>query len=347
MAAIAVKLRPVEVSPTTLQYSVPKYKPRPFYQVKFYPNDEAKKTLSQPWLAQTDPMMPPYPYGKNVPFEEANHGLYGGATIQSGNKIADGRNKGKTLRKWYPNVRVEKLRSDALNVEMSIPTTARVMRTIQKVGGLDNYVLGPKPARIKELGLLGWKLRWLVMNSDAVREKHEKQRRELKLPTTSAVDTSFEAAWADKDVRGEIVQKMHAGWEALGKKDQKFTKHVREGMNWEGRVPELRALKIHDPQLMKLPETIEVEETRFEMKEVPKGWGIQEVVQDKKPKLKVLNRGGYEGDGRAIIRGRLGSNKSVTLSQASTAEEVEAAKEDEVQDDGFESRVSIRFVPED
>lgn len=286
-------------------------------------------------------MMPPYPYGKNVYFEEANHGLYGGATIQSGNKISDGRNKGRTLRKWYPNVRVEKLRSDALNVEMSIPTTARVMRTIRKLGGLDKYVLGPKAARIKELGLLGWKLRWLVMNSEAVREKHEKHRQKLGLPQTSAVDTSFEEAWADPAVRAEIMKKMYTGWEALGKKDEKFTKHVRENMKWDGKVPELHALRVHDPKKMKLPEAVEVEEARFEKKEVPSGWGIQEVVKEKKPKLRLSKRIGYEGDGRAIVKGRLGSSKRVSLSEASSPEEVEAAKEKEARGDSLQSRVEL------
>jgi len=39
------------------------------------------------------------------------------------------------------------------------------MRTINKVGGLDQYVLGDKTARIKELGVKGWELRWRVLNA--------------------------------------------------------------------------------------------------------------------------------------------------------------------------------------
>ncbi len=40
---------------------------------------------------------------------------------------------------------------------------ARVLRTMDKVGGLDEYLMGEKPARIKELGVEGWRLRWMVM----------------------------------------------------------------------------------------------------------------------------------------------------------------------------------------
>lgn len=69
----------------------------------------------------------------------------------SGNKISDGRNKGKTLRKWFPNIRLEKIRSEALDRELTIPIRARVKRTIKKCGGLDEYLLGEKAGRIKSL----------------------------------------------------------------------------------------------------------------------------------------------------------------------------------------------------
>lgn len=330
MAAAAVKLRPVEVSPSTLQYRMPIQKAYPIYKKRFHPNEDAKKTLSQPWLQQTDPMMPPYPFGKNVFFEEANQGLYGGATIQSGNKIAKGRNKGKTLRKWYPNVRVEQLKSESLDVMMSLPTTARVMRTIRKLGGLDEYLMGTKPARIKELGLLGWKLRWLVMNSQAMKEKHGLERRTLGLSETTAIDTKFEEAWADPTIRADIMQKMHTGWEALGKKDEKFKKHIQDQKRkWQDvpeEIPELHALRIYDPKKLELPETVEVEGSRYKIKvkRIPDGRGTQELEKRQLPQKKqaVRKQGLTANTGGAKIartqRGTVNSIKKAAAKKVKT-----------------------------
>lgn len=263
MSEVAVKLRPVTRSPATLQYLKPKPTAtgRPLYQRRFYPNEEAKATLSQPWLEATDPLMPPYPYGKNQSFEEANHGLYGGATIQSGNKISDGRNKGRTLRKWYPNVKVEKLKSRALNVEMSIPTVARVMRTIRKCGGLDEYLLGEKPGRIKELGLLGWKLRWLILKSSAMKERHNQERESLGVPTTLDPSANFADVWADPVMKKKLIAKMQIGWEQL---KERASKHP---------VGEVRkSLQLFSPRRMALPQ--EVEDEPVEVPVVQAGFGL-------------------------------------------------------------------------
>ncbi|EGD97954.1 50S ribosomal protein L24 [Trichophyton tonsurans CBS 112818] len=125
--------------------------------------------------------IPPCPYGPRRTFKQADSGLYGGATIIFGNKISKGRNKGKTRRIWKPNVRKEKVYSKALDEEIELKVTHGVLRTINKVGGLDEYLLGDKPARIKELGMFGWKLRWRVMTSLAMKEKFALERQQLGL----------------------------------------------------------------------------------------------------------------------------------------------------------------------
>lgn len=48
---------------------------------------------------------------------------------------------------------------------LRVKVTARVLRTIDKVGGVDEYLLGEKQSRIRELGLKGWVLRWQVMQT--------------------------------------------------------------------------------------------------------------------------------------------------------------------------------------
>jgi len=65
---------------------------------------------------------------------------------------------------------------------VKIRITARVLRTVDKVGGLDEYLLGEKTQRIKELGMGGWKLRWRIMQTEKVKERFRLQRKMLGLP---------------------------------------------------------------------------------------------------------------------------------------------------------------------
>ena len=102
--------------------------------------------------------------------------------IQFGNKISQGRNKGKTRRTWKPNVRRKKMWSDALEKFLFIKLTHRVLRTIWKSGGLDNYLLDDRPGRIKELGIFGWHLRWQVMQTPKIQEQMRQERERLNIP---------------------------------------------------------------------------------------------------------------------------------------------------------------------
>ena len=65
---------------------------------------------------------------------------------------------------------------------MRTRVTTRVLRTIDKVGGLDEYLLGHKAARVKELGPWGWMLRWRIMQTPEVRERFARERVALGLP---------------------------------------------------------------------------------------------------------------------------------------------------------------------
>ncbi|KAI5301623.1 39S ribosomal protein L24, mitochondrial, partial [Ascosphaera pollenicola] len=142
----------------------------------------------------------------------ANYGLYGGSTLQSGNKISKGRNKGKTRRTWAPHIKIETLHSDALDRDIKVRVQARVLRTIKKCGGLDNYLLGEKPARIQELGVYGWKLRWEVMNSPAMVEKLRAER--------NALGASFPITY--EEYRIETMHKYTADIEAFHAKLAEF-----------------------------------------------------------------------------------------------------------------------------
>ena len=146
--------------------------------------------------------------------------------MMSGSKISKGRNKGKTLRKWFPNMRIETIRSEALDRDLTIPIRARVMRTIRKVGGLDNYVLGDRPARIKELGLLGWKIRWMVLTSPTMRRKFAEERKKLGLPENYSAIETFEEAWNDPARRQEMIEEQEKAWAKLKARMEKYDAHI-------------------------------------------------------------------------------------------------------------------------
>jgi large subunit ribosomal protein L28 len=139
----------------------------------------AKSTKQR--LAFEHAAVPPYPYGPSQVYKQSNFGLYGLQKIRFGN-IVSKKNEIKTRRHWRPNVHFKRLWSDSLGTYIRLRITARVLRTVDKCGGLDEYLLGEKARRIKELGMGGWKLRWRIMQTDKVKERFRKQREALGLP---------------------------------------------------------------------------------------------------------------------------------------------------------------------
>jgi large subunit ribosomal protein L28 len=105
------------------------------------------------------------------------------------------------------------------------------MRTIRKCGGLDEYLLGDKPARIKELGIFGWRLRWLVLNSKSMKERFRNERANLGLPPAQQYPT-FEKAWEKDPELREVVQKeQEKQWQEMREKEKRFREHVHS--RWE------------------------------------------------------------------------------------------------------------------
>lgn len=113
---------------------------------------------------------PEYPYGRAYWYKQANHGLYGGVKIQFGNNVSE-RTEIKTRRKWLPNIKHKQIYSRILGRMLRLKVSTRVLRSIDKVGGLDQYLLGDKAGRIKELGEEGWKLRWALLSHPSMRKR--------------------------------------------------------------------------------------------------------------------------------------------------------------------------------
>ncbi|KAF2202074.1 hypothetical protein GQ43DRAFT_350042, partial [Delitschia confertaspora ATCC 74209] len=125
-------------------------------------------------------ILPEYPYGPSLLYKQSNKGLYGGAMIQFGNNVSPD-TETKTRRSWHPNVLSKSLYSIALKKKIKLRVTANVLKTIDREGGLDEYLLGDKESRIKELGPVGWQLRWAIMQTGIVRNRMIAQARELGL----------------------------------------------------------------------------------------------------------------------------------------------------------------------
>ncbi|KAA8893943.1 hypothetical protein FN846DRAFT_976739 [Sphaerosporella brunnea] len=132
--------------------------------------------------------VPPYPFQIKHTFKQSWFGLYGGKHIQFGNNVGRESNF-KTRRRWLPNIRHKSLWSQALGKAVELDVTANVLRTIDKVGGLDKYLLGAKSARLKELGPMGWALRWKIMNTPWYKKQMQTEMEALGLTETTKPTT--------------------------------------------------------------------------------------------------------------------------------------------------------------
>lgn len=112
-------------------------------------------------IPSKDIQYPDYPYGESRFYKQSDSGLYGGSVKRFGSSITEFRNK--VPRSWDLNVIKKKLWSETLQKDIRLKLTTNVLRTISKEGGLDRYLTKNKSARIKELGPLGWKLRYEVL----------------------------------------------------------------------------------------------------------------------------------------------------------------------------------------
>jgi len=100
-----------------------------------------------------------------------------------------------------------------------------VLRTIDKVGGLDEYLLGEKAARIRELGMHGWLLRWRILHTPAVKERFLMQRIEMGLPESSTQDLIGRAGEA---VSPEMLKKQIKDYDKELDEEEKLEEKGRE-----------------------------------------------------------------------------------------------------------------------
>ncbi|KAI5856664.1 ribosomal L28 family-domain-containing protein [Durotheca rogersii] len=135
--------------------------------------------------------VPDYPYGRSTTYKVGNTGLFGGSKVQFGNIVAEAHGN-HSRRRWHPNRHTKRLWSRALGAFVRTRLTARVLATVDRLGGIDEYLLGPKARRVRDLGPAGWALRWKVMQSPAVRARFARERAALGLPPRDG-----DAEWLD------------------------------------------------------------------------------------------------------------------------------------------------------
>ncbi|OBA23726.1 hypothetical protein METBIDRAFT_64862 [Metschnikowia bicuspidata var. bicuspidata NRRL YB-4993] len=113
-------------------------------------------------------LYPDYKY-EAMFFKRQNRGLYGGLQRKRSKTCSESKNK--NLRAHLPNIVKAKLWSETLNKCISTRVSTRLLRTVTKEGGIDNYLLKDSSAREKTMGLKGWRLRYDIMKTKELQER--------------------------------------------------------------------------------------------------------------------------------------------------------------------------------
>lgn len=104
--------------------------------------------------------VPDYQY-EAMYFKRQNRGLFGGVQRKRSKNSSESGNK--SLRTHLPNIQKSKLWSETLGRTIQTKVSTKVLKTITKEGGLDNYLTKETPGRVKTLGLKGWGLKYQVL----------------------------------------------------------------------------------------------------------------------------------------------------------------------------------------
>jgi large subunit ribosomal protein L28 len=80
-------------------------------------------------------------------FKRAQRGLFAGKKRLTGYSVSA--SKRHTKRVWLPNVQRTRLFSAILDKPVTISVTTTALRTIDRFGGLDEYILRSQPGQLK------------------------------------------------------------------------------------------------------------------------------------------------------------------------------------------------------
>jgi large subunit ribosomal protein L28 len=74
-----------------------------------------------------------------------------GKGVLTGNNVSHANNK--TRRRFLPNLQVTSLLSDALGVAVTLRLSTRAIRTVERNGGIDAFLLGTPNRRLTDTAL--------------------------------------------------------------------------------------------------------------------------------------------------------------------------------------------------
>jgi large subunit ribosomal protein L28 len=97
---------------------------------------------------------------RNISSNRSKRGLYDLKDIRSGNNVPFSLKK--TKRKFKPNVFKKRLYSEILDEMIQFHATTSAIRSIDKMGGLDNYLLTSGEDKVKK-GSEGWVVRQRIL----------------------------------------------------------------------------------------------------------------------------------------------------------------------------------------
>ena len=103
----------------------------------------------------------------------SRRGLYNGKDVRSGNNVSFSMKA--TKRTFKPNVFIKRVYSDILGDMVRFHLTASTLRSIDKAGGLDNYLLDP---RRKFTEGEGFKVKKKILNKLKNQEQYERKQAE-------------------------------------------------------------------------------------------------------------------------------------------------------------------------
>ena len=116
----------------------------------------------------------------------SRRGLYDGKDVRSGNNVSFSMKA--TKRKFKPNVFVKRVYSQLLDAMIPFHLTASTLRSIDKAGGLDNYLLHPKRVITEGEGyVIKRKLLQRIKNQERYNRKQHEKESQQQSPQLSAL----------------------------------------------------------------------------------------------------------------------------------------------------------------
>jgi len=110
--------------------------------------------------------------------------------VMSGNKVSHSNRK--TRRKFLPNIRSIAFKSDVLGVEVKLDVAASTLRTINKFGNIDNFLINTRFAKLSEAAKkLRLKIKKKLIKTGKLEEikfpRVDKEKKSVKKPSKAKV----------------------------------------------------------------------------------------------------------------------------------------------------------------